>query len=145
MLLLLFVAQPPNWQKLTFNALNFLSFLPVIPVIIVFLVLLILSDHSFHNLHTSLKRSRISSSCFLIFSLLLIFVIFFIIFVLPFELINIGIPNLPLSDLSSKIVYDWRTSCSSFIRNWSVYGLNLSVFVIKFVLHCLFYSFNIFS
>lgn len=79
------------------------------------------------------------------FFLFLIFVIFLVISVFFLELLDVTIPYVPLSDLSSQIISYWRTSSSSSLLDWSIDSLNLSVLVVELVLHCLLYSFNIFA
>jgi hypothetical protein len=50
-----------------------------------------------------------------------------------------------LCNLSSKIVSDWRTSCSSTFFNLVVNSLNLTAFIVKFVSHSLFNSLDVLS
>lgn len=136
MFLLFLIAEPPNGQELTFRSLCFFSFLPIVLIIVVLLILFILSDHPLHNLHASLERGRIPSSLSTLLLLLLVAALL-IIFSLLLELLDIGIPDLPLSDLSSEIVSDRRTSgCSSFFDRW-VNGLNLSALIIELIPHSL--------
>jgi len=144
MLLLLLIAQPPNWKQFSFLFLCLFSLLPIVLIIVIFLILFILTDHSLHYLHTSFERCRISP--WISRLLLLLFVCRLLIFLaLLLELVNIRIPDLPLRYLSAKIISDgWTGSCSSlFYRR--IYCLNFSALIIKLVSHCLFDSFHIFS
>jgi hypothetical protein len=129
--------------------LSFLSFLPIVPIVIIFFVFFVLSNHSLHDLHASFKWSWISSWLRGIYNFSLFFLILFllllVIFVLFLKFLNIAIPHFPLSYLSSKVVGNRRTSCSSSFFNRRVNSLNLSTFVIEFISHCLLNSFNIFA
>ena len=129
--------------------MSFLSFLPIVPIVIIFFVFFVLSNHSLHDLHASFKWSWISSWFRGIYNFSLFFLILFllllVIFVLFLKFLNIAIPHFPLSYLSSKVVGNRRTSCSSSFFNRRVNSLNLSTFVIEFISHCLLNSFNIFA
>lgn len=129
--------------------MSFLSFLPIVPIVIIFFVFFVLSNHSFHDLHASFKWSWISSWLRGIYNFSLFFLILFllllVIFVLFLKFLNVAIPHFPLSYLSSKVVGNRRTSCSSSFFNRRVNSLNLSTFVIEFISHCLLNSFNIFA
>ena len=129
--------------------MSFLSFLPIVPIVIIFFVFFVLSNHSLHDLHASFKWSWISSWLRGIYNFSLFFLILFllllVIFVLFLKFLNIAIPHFPLSYLSSKVVGNRRTSCSSSFFNRRVNSLNLSTFVIEFISHCLLNSFNIFA
>lgn len=70
---------------------------------------------------------------------------FIIIFAFFLELLDVGIPDSPLSNLSSEIIGDGGTSCCSPFFDWRIDSLYFSVFVVEFILHGLLYSFNIFS
>lgn len=73
----------------------------------------------------------------------LVLVILLVISVLFLELFDVSVPDLPLSYFSSQVVGNRRAgSCSSFF-NGGVDSLDLSVLVVKLVLHGLLYSFNI--
>jgi hypothetical protein len=124
--------------------LCFFSFLPIIFVVVILLVLLILSNHPLHYFHTSLKRSRISS-CLTTFLLFLLVPSFLLVFILFLKLFNVGIPNFPLSYLSSKIISNRRTCCSSSLLNWRIDCLYFSIFIVKLVFHCLLNGFHIFA
>lgn len=126
-------------------SLCFFSLLPIILVIIVFFIFLVLSDHSFHDFHATFKGVRVSaSSCFFNF-LFMRLIWFIIIFAFFLELLDVGIPDSPLSNLSSEIIGDGgASSCSPFF-DWRIDSLYFSVFVVEFILHGLLYSFNIFS
>ena len=129
--------------------MSFLSFLPIVSIVIIFFVFFVLSNHSLHDLHASFKWSWISSwlrgiynfSLFFLILLLLLLVIF----VLFLKFLDVAIPHFPLSYLTSKVVGNRRTSCSSSFFNRRVNSLNLSTFVIEFISHCLLNSFNIFA
>jgi hypothetical protein len=129
--------------------LSFLSFLPIVSIVIIFFVFFVLSNHSLHDLHASFKWSWISSWLRGIYNFSLFFLILFllllVIFVLFLKFLNVAIPHFPLSYLSSKVVGNRRTSCSSSFFNRRVNSLNLSTFVIEFISHCLLNSFNIFA
>lgn len=129
--------------------MSFLSFLPIVPIVIIFFVFFVLSNHSLHDLHASFKWSWISSWLRGIYNFSLFFLILFllllVIFVLFLKFLNVAIPHFPLSYLSSKVVGNRRTSCSSSFFNRRVNSLNLSTFVIEFISHCLLNSFNIFA
>ena len=124
--------------------MGLLSFLPIIFIVVIFSIFFVLSDHSLHDFHTSFKRSRVSSTFVRSFYFLLL-PILFIISVLFFELFDVRVPNLPLSDFSSQIIGDGRASSCSSLSYGSVDGLNFSIFVVEFVLHCLLDSFCIFA
>jgi len=127
------------------------SFLPIVFIVVIFFILLILSNHSFHYFHTSFKWSRISTTfrcSWWMMSLSMFFTmlfLFFILLLLFFKLFNIAVPDIPLCNLSSKIVSDWRTSCSSTFFNLVVNSLNLTAFIVKFVSHSLFNSLDVLS
>ena len=145
MFLFLLIAQSPNWQKLSFRTLGFLSFLPIIFIVIVLFILFNLSDSSFHNLYASLEWLRISS---LFTTNLLFFLLvspFLFIFILPLKLFNVGIPNLPLSNLSSQIVNDRRVGSSSSLFDVWICRLNLSAFIIELIPHSLLNSLDVLS
>jgi hypothetical protein len=145
MFLFLLITQSPNRKKLSFKTLSLFSFLPIIFVVIVFFVLFILSNHSFHYFHTSLEWSRIPSSSLTMLLLFLFVASFLIIFIFFFKLLDVGIPDLPLSYLSTQIISDGRASGSSSLLNGRTYSLCLSIFIVEFIFHSLFNSFNIFS
>lgn len=124
------------------------SLLPIVSVVIVLFILLVLPDHSFHDFHASLKRNWVSSTLSFLSSFLVvifIFVVFLTLFLLFFELINVAIPNIPLSYFTSEIICDWWASSSSSLLYVRIYGLNLTTFVVKFVSHCLLNSLYIFA
>ena len=76
---------------------------------------------------------------------LLVLVVFLVIFVIILELLDVAIPDIPLSDFASQIVSDrWTSGCPSFLDR-SVDCLDLPVLVVKFIFHGLLDGFNIFS
>lgn len=151
MLLLFLVVKSPNWKKLTLRSSLLLSFFPIISIIIIFLIFLILSNHSLHNFHTSFKRYRISSTLLFKFLFMMcsifffLFMIFFKLFLLFFEILDVAIPNVPLSDFTSQVICYWGACCSSSLFDIWINCLNLSTFIIEFISHCLFNGFNIFT
>jgi len=145
MFLLLLIAKSPNGKQFSFLFLSFFSLLPIVFIVIIFLIFLVLAYHSFHYFHTSFEWSWISSSWIGLFILLLLVSTLLIVFVFFFKLLNIRIPYLPLSNLTPKIIGNWRASRSSSFFNGGIYGLNLSAFIIELVSHSLLDRFHIFS
>ena len=105
-----------------------------------------MTNHSLHHFHTSFEWSRVPSSFnWLFFFLLLMMWSLFFILTLFFKLLDIGVPDFPLSDFTSKIICYWRASCSSSCLNWRIDCLDLSIFIVEFIFHSLLNRFNIFS
>lgn len=145
MFLFLFIAEPPDGQQFSFLSLSFFSFLPVVLIVVVFLVLFVLADHTLHDLHAALEGGGVpASSCFFVL-LLLGLAGFVVVFIFFFELLDVGVPDGPLGDLSSEVVGDGRAGGSSSFLDGRVDGLYFSIFVVEFVLHGLLDSFYIFS
>ena len=144
MFLLFLITQSPDWKEFSLNTLSLFSFLPIVLVVVVFSIFFILSDHSFHNFHTSFESSRESSS-FMRSFWFLFFAILVIISILFLELLNVRVPNLPLCDLSSEVISYGRACGSSSLSDRGIDSLNLSVFVVEFVLHSLLDGFCVFA
>lgn len=134
MFLFLFVMESPNRQKITLQRILFLSFFPIVLIFSVFIILLILPDHSLHDLHTSKERRRISSGFNSLFGYIFILT-FIILFGLFLEILNISIPNFPLSYFSSNILSCGRYCCSSSFSDFRINCLHLSSIVIEFISH----------
>ena len=138
MLLFLFVAEPPDGQQLSLDALGLFTFLPVVLVVVILAVLFILADHPLHDLHTSFERSRVSSTFLLHFGFS-----FFIFRVLFLHLFDIGIPDIPLRDFSSQILDNRRTGGCTSVFDGGVDCLHLSTPVVELVAHGLLYRLNV--
>ncbi len=149
MFLLFLIAKTPNRKQLSFWWLSLFSFLPIVSIVIILFIFLVLANHSLHDFHTSFEWSRVSAWLRIIWNFFLFFLILFfllfVIFIFFLEFLNITIPNFPLSYLTSKVISNRRTSCSSSFLNRRVNSLNFSTFVIEFISHCLLNCFNIFA
>lgn len=77
--------------------------------------------------------------------LFLVVVALLIVLVLFLELVDVGVPYFPLSDLSPEVICYWRASGSSSFLDGGVDGLNLSTLIIELVPHSLFDGIHIFS
>jgi hypothetical protein len=102
-----------------------------------------LSYCSFHNFHTSFKWIRISSR--FSFFIFLISWCLLVVFWFLLKLFNIAIPDIPLRYFTSQMIGNWRTSGCSSLFYVRIYRLNLSVFEIEFISHCLLDGLYIFS
>ena len=140
MFFLFLVMKSPNWKKITFERILFFSFLPIILIIFIFAILLVLPDHSFHNFHASQKRRRVSSRLDSFFRNMLILITFIILLSFFFKILDITIPNFPLSDLSSNVFSCWWDRCCSSLSYLRVNCLDFSTIVIEFISHRLFNS-----
>lgn len=145
MLLLLFVMQSPNWQQLPLRSLLLLAFLPIILVIAIFAILLVLSDHPLHDLHAPQKRWRVSARLdwflrdILLHVFVLILVIGLLIRGLLLELVDVGVPNVPLGDFSSDVLGGRSDcGCASF-PDFRIYCLHFSAIVVELIPHRLLY------
>lgn len=145
MFFLFFVAESPNRQQLSLWRLCLFAFLPIVLIIVIFLILFVLSYHPLHDLHASLEWCRIPSSWLVWLLFFLLISTFLVVFVLLFELLDVGVPYLPLSNFSSEVVGNWRASRCSNLLYWRVNGLNLSALIVELVSHCLFNGLNILS
>ncbi len=77
-------------------------------------------------------------------------VVFLVLFPLIFlfltlELLNVLVPNLPLSDLTPQVIRDWRLGGSTFLLDVGVYGLHLAALVVELVAHGLLDGFDVLS
>ena len=137
-LLLLFVAEPPDGQQFSLLALGLLSFLPVVLVVVVLAVFLVLSDHPFHDLHAPLEGGGVPPT-FLRWLLL----VALLITVLFQHLLNIAVPDVPLGHFSPEVLNDGRASGSSPVVDGRVDSLNFSAPVVELVSHSLLDGFDI--
>ena len=135
MFLLFFIVHSPNGKQLAFNTFWFFSFFPIVFIIPVFVIFLILSDHSLHDLGASLEGSRIPSWLWTFLFLISAFILNSSFF---FQILNVVIPNIPLSDFTTDVDVCWELSCgSSFFHFW-VNCLNFSSVIVELIPHGLF-------
>ena len=109
--------------------------IPIIFIIMIFFFLIIVDHSSLHYFKTSFELLIInlcSFCCFLLFTSSMS------------TLCNICIKYFPLCNLSLNCITWGRFSWCSLLSYDSILSLCFSCIIIKFISHCLLYSFNIF-
>ena len=138
MFFLFLIVESPNGKKLSFHSFLFFSFFPVVFIVSVLAVFFILPNHPLHYFNTPLEWVRISAWWLRMLFLRLLSLLSFFIIRLFLEVFNIGIPDVPLSNLSPNVFIVRRNCSSTALPNIGIHSLHLTPVVVEFVSHWLF-------